>query len=77
MSARKEVQQLIKKARLQGWVIVLTNGGHYKWTNPGGEFFFSPSSPSDPRSINNMESDLKARGFIEITKKGKPNVRRK
>jgi hypothetical protein len=65
----KEVAQLIKKAKEQGWEVTLTNGGHYKWVNPLGAFFFSPKTPSDPRSISNIKRDMKAHGFIELTKK--------
>jgi predicted RNA binding protein YcfA (HicA-like mRNA interferase family) len=69
--SRKEVLQLAKKATAQGWVVTRTKGGHYKWVNPLGQFFFSPSTPSDPRSVNNIKSDMKSLGFIEIAKKGR------
>jgi hypothetical protein len=71
MSSRKEVQQLIKQAECQGWVVESTKGGHYKWLSPFGGFFFSASTPSDPRAINNIKKDLTRYGYIEITKKGK------
>lgn len=71
MSSRKEIQQLRKKAEKQGWIVALTHGGHYKWVSPIGEFFFSSSSPSDPRTINNTRQELLRRGFIEIEKKGR------
>jgi hypothetical protein len=69
MSSRKEVEQLIKKAQAQGWTILPTRGGHYKWINPIGAFFFSPKTPSDHRSIDNLKSDMKSYGFVELSKK--------
>jgi hypothetical protein len=65
----KEIEQLIKKARSQGWTVEPTRGGHYKWITPSGAFFYSPKTPSEYRSIKNVKRDMKAYGFIEVTKK--------
>jgi hypothetical protein len=67
----KDIQSLIKDATKQGWVITPTNKGHYKWSSPLGRFFFSSSSPSDHRALQNLKRDLLRYGFIEIQKKGK------
>lgn len=70
MSRIKEVKQLIDQAECQGWNVVPTKKGHYKWLSPLGAFFFSASTPSDHRALLNIKRDLKRHGFIEI-KKGK------
>jgi len=36
----KDIKDLIRKARKNGWQIELTNGGHYRWTWTNGEFFY-------------------------------------
>lgn len=60
---------MVKEAESQGWQVLYTNGGHYKWIPPSGKFFFSASTPSDPRSIKNIKRDLRVNGLILITKK--------
>jgi hypothetical protein len=69
----KDLQQLIKEAECQGWMVVPTSKGHYKWLSPLGDFFFSASTPSDHRVIKNIQRDLTRHGFIKIQKKGKKN----
>jgi predicted RNA binding protein YcfA (HicA-like mRNA interferase family) len=67
----KELAVLIKQAEKQGWQVEYTKGGHYKWITPRGNFFFSASTPSDPRAIDNIKRDLRVNGLITITKKGR------
>jgi hypothetical protein len=67
----KELNHLIKEAECQGWSILKTAKGHYKWLSPIGNFFFSASTPSDHRALKNIKQDLARRGFIDIKKKGK------
>jgi len=71
MSGRKDVEVLVQKAREQGWTVTKTKGSHYKWVSPLGGLFFSTSTPSDFRAIDNLKRDMKRYGFIEITKKGR------
>jgi predicted RNA binding protein YcfA (HicA-like mRNA interferase family) len=66
---RKEVQELIKQAEAQGWVVQQSSGGHLKWLSPMGGFVFSSSTASDYRAVKNITRDLKAYGFIVIEKK--------
>lgn len=49
----KEVAQFQKELRLRGWSIQKTNGGHFRYTHPSGQFVFGSSTPSDSRSISN------------------------
>ena len=70
MASRRDIEQLIKEAVCQGWEVTPTKKSHYKWLSPLGAFFFSASTPSDHRAINNIKRDLKRYGFIEV-KRGK------
>lgn len=55
----KELEQLIKVQRQDGWTIQLTNGGHYRWTAPSGNFFFSSQTPSDRRALQRIKQDIR------------------
>lgn len=63
MANRKELQQVIKVAQKQGWVIELTKKCHYKWTAPNGAFFYSSSTPSDSRALARLKQDLRHKGL--------------
>jgi hypothetical protein len=65
----REVKDLIKEAEGQGWVVEPTKNHHYKWLSPLGGFFFSSSTPSDHRALQNIKRDLRVRGFVTITRK--------
>ena len=67
--APKELSLLAKQAISQGWNVSKTNGGHLKWVAPTGNFFYSALTPSDPRSIKNIQRDLRVNGFLIIQKK--------
>lgn len=59
MSTR-EINQLIKQKRQEGWEVTATKGGHWKFTYKAtGDFFFAASTPSDYRAIYKVESDIK------------------
>jgi hypothetical protein len=64
----KELDVLVKKAREQGWTVVLTKNNHYKWMSPLGGLFYSASTPSDYRAVYNLRQNMKNNGFIEIQK---------
>jgi hypothetical protein len=65
----KEITVLAKQAIRQGWTITKTNGGHLRWTSPSGSFFFSALTPSDPRTIKNLQRDLRVNGFVVLERK--------
>lgn len=70
-SKAKDLAVLQGQAEQQGWVVTKTNGGHLKWVSPTGNVFFSSTTPSDTQAVNQVRRDLKRRGFLVITKKGK------
>jgi len=37
----------------------MRNNGHYKFTAPTGRFFFTSSTPSDRRALDNILADMK------------------
>lgn len=63
MKIPKEYRSLAKVARAQGWTIGPTNGGHLVWEAPGGGKVFTPSTPSDFRSLPNVIRKLKHKGL--------------
>lgn len=65
----KEITRLAKEAIRQGWDVSKTNGGHLKWVSPSGSFFYSALTPSDPRSLKNIQRDLRVNGFVVIERK--------
>lgn len=69
MGLPKEVNQLVKQAKAQGWFITRTKTTHLKWMSPTGKFFFSSGTPSDSRAIKNLKRDLKVNGFLEFNNK--------
>lgn len=68
---RKELQELIKQAQKQGWIISANNNNHYKWISPSGAFFFSASTPSDWRALKYIVQYLRKYGFEDQSKKSK------
>lgn len=69
LSRNKDVNDLIKEAEKQGWVVTTTKNSHLKWRSPVGGFFYSSSSPSDWRVVMKITQDLRMNGFIEIKRK--------
>lgn len=65
----KDIAVLVKQATSQGWEVSNTKSNHLKWIAPSGAFFYSPSTPSDYRSIRGLKRDLKVNGFVEIVHK--------
>lgn len=54
----KDVEDIARAARKNGWVVEKTEGQHYEWFYPEtGGYFYSGSTSSDhrvPRIIKNM-----------------------
>lgn len=69
MASKKELAVLIKIALKAGWRVELTKKCHYKWTAPNSiDFFYSSSTPSDGRALDNLKQDLRRRG-LDVRKK--------
>lgn len=69
LTTNKDVNELIKDAERQGWLVTITKNCHLKWTNPNGGLFYSSSSPSDWRVVMKIKKDLRMNGFVEIKHK--------
>lgn len=69
--SNKEIQELVKEAKHQGWTVELTKSVHYKWISPLGAFVFTASTPSDNRAIKNIKRELRAKGMVFVDKKNK------
>lgn len=63
MKIPKEYRPLAAKAKEQNWTISPTRGGHLVWLSPKGDKVYSPSTPSDFRSLPNVIRKLKHKGL--------------
>jgi len=64
MSARKELDGIIRRARKQGWTVDhRRRSGHLVFRNPGGDSYFTGASPSDWRAARKLEADLAKLGY--------------
>lgn len=59
MSLKQDMQDLIAEAKRQGWRVIMTNNGHYKWLHENGAMFFSAGTPSDYRAIMNTRARIR------------------
>ena len=60
----KEVKDLIRSLRKQGWTVEQTRNNHWKATAPtGGQPEYIASTPSDHRSLKNTVARLKRLGY--------------
>jgi hypothetical protein len=59
----KELRDLIKEAKSQGWTVELTKG-HYWFTAPDGYRERTASTPSDHRWLMNAVSRMRKHGFV-------------
>jgi hypothetical protein len=70
VTVSKELRQLQKLAKAQGWVIEHTRNGHLAWTSPAGVTVYSPTTPGDRRSWLNVRTKLVEHGFKRDWKRG-------
>lgn len=60
----KDRKSLFTLAELAGWSVKLTNGGHFKLTNPvNGKCVIAANTPSDHRSDLNFRAELRRAGL--------------
>ncbi|MEV5043418.1 type II toxin-antitoxin system HicA family toxin [Streptomyces griseoincarnatus] len=59
----KDVRQLIKKLRAQGFEATPTKGGHWLVKKGNVRVTTLPGTPSDPRSLKNCIAALKRHGY--------------
>ena len=60
----KNLNDLIKIATAQGWVITIRNNNHLKWKSPSGFVYFSSYTPSDFRAVKNIRAALVREGLL-------------
>jgi hypothetical protein len=61
---KKQIRELIRIAEAQGWEVTPTNSSHLRWRGPEGHgLVFTPSTPSDWRSIKNATAQLRRAGL--------------
>jgi hypothetical protein len=59
----KDVQQLLKRARRQGFRVRFGGSGHYRVTSPGGKTVSLAATPrAGRRSLANARADLRRIG---------------
>ena len=65
MSARKDLETLVRDLQRQGWTVVKTKNGHWQFISPeaGRAIVVASSTPSDLREIANTRSRLRRAGY--------------
>lgn len=64
MSGKKDLKDLMRRARDAGWTVKLTKGGHLKFIPPdNGVPVFTGSTPSDHRAYHNLCAMLRRKGL--------------
>lgn len=60
-----QLQQVIKKAQQEGWVITRTRGSHLRFfpPRPGSAIVFFSGTPGDHRAVRNLATKLKREGL--------------
>lgn len=58
----KDLHQLQKALKRQGWTITLTKNSHCKYRAPNGRIIVGAASPSDWRGIRNLKARLRQQG---------------
>lgn len=65
MSAKKDVERVVRTAREQGFLVDRTRAGHWRIRSGDGEFITTlPGTPSDYRSLLNGLARLKRAGLV-------------
>lgn len=63
MASNKDMRQLVRQMRAQGWEVSRTRSDHLRFTSPDGHStVYAPSTPSDHRSIRNVVAKLRREG---------------
>lgn len=61
----KDLRDIVKQLRRNGYTIEQVKGGHYKVKNAnGGTVYMLPSTPGGGRWKQNLEATLKRKGLI-------------
>lgn len=63
MSAKRDMDQVVKLAKKRGCKVSRTKNNHWRIELPTGELVFAGSTPSDNRSVKNAKADLRRRGI--------------
>jgi predicted RNA binding protein YcfA (HicA-like mRNA interferase family) len=64
-SAAKELKEVIKEAKRQGWRVTTTKRGHLQFYAPDGENIVTAAgTPSDHRALANLIARLRRHGFV-------------
>ena len=54
-----DFKSVLEQARLRGWCITHTRGGHLRLTHPNGGLYHTAVSPSDWRVARNVDKALR------------------
>lgn len=61
----RDIDQIIRRAKHQGWRVDVGGSGHYRFFAPDGKGLVTVArSPSDHRAILNIEADLRRAGLV-------------
>lgn len=62
----KDVLEIVRRARRQGFRVEQTGGDHWRFVPPDKTkgIYFSAGTPSDVRGLRNMIAELRQRGYV-------------
>lgn len=61
---KKQLKQILKEAKKQGWQVSYTKNGHMCLKSPtGGQPIYTASTPSDHRGLKNLVAHMRRQGF--------------
>jgi predicted RNA binding protein YcfA (HicA-like mRNA interferase family) len=64
MSLKKELREILREARRQGWRVERTRGGHYMLYAPDGKnIVVAASTPGKQSSIRETLAEMRSYGF--------------
>lgn len=59
----RDLRDLGKRAMAAGWEITRTRNLHFRWKAPSGALVFTSGTPSDHRTLRNVQSLLRRAGL--------------
>lgn len=59
----RDLRDLGRQALAAGWEISKTSNQHFRWRAPSGALVFTSGTPSDRRTLRNVQSLLRKAGL--------------
>lgn len=63
LTSNRDIQDIIRTAYDQGWIVEKLQNNHLRWIPPKGRFVHSSCTPNSPNDIKKIKADLKRAGM--------------